>query len=204
MTMLEHQLRDAFGRFDAVDQNPDLLDRIERAVEADERRRVVLRRILAAGSLAAVIAVGLTLWTLQGGIEMEWWILELITTAVLFAIALGLGPFIRRYGKSYVADVFRANPRTGKSFIVLSDVAYYLIFVAYILLTARFEQASAWGIFGDVRAAQVQHEAARVGGILAIIGALHSLNLIVLPIVGRLFTLNLRLDHEMLKERDRD
>ena len=61
-----------------------------------------------------------------------------------------------------------------------------------------------WGIFGDVRAAQVQHEAARVGGILAIIGALHSLNLIVLPIVGRLFTLNLRLDHEMLKERDRD
>lgn len=50
----------------------------------------------------------------------------------------------------------------------------------------------------------MQHEAARIGGILAIIGALHSLNLVVLPIVGRLFTLNLRLDHEMLKDRDRD
>ena len=135
---------------------------------------------------------------------MDWWILELVTIGVLIAVVGVLGPHSKRFGKAYAADVFRANPRTGKSYLVLIDFAYYLIFVAYILLTARFEQSTAWGIFGEVRAAQMQHEAARIGGILAIIGVLHSLNLIVLPIVGRLFTLNLRLDHETLKEGDRD
>ena len=59
---------------------------------------------------------------------MDWWILELLWFAVMVGLALWLGPFIRRFGKSYAADVFRANPRTGKSFIVLMDVAYYLIF----------------------------------------------------------------------------
>ena len=58
--------------------------------------------------------------------------------------ALWLGPFIRRFGKSYAADVFRANPRTGKSFIVLMDVAYYLIFFAFILFTVQFEPESGW------------------------------------------------------------
>ena len=66
---------------------------------------------------------------------MDWWILELITVGVLIAALLILGPLIKRFGRSYAADVFRANPRTGKSYIVLMDVAYYLIFTAYILST---------------------------------------------------------------------
>ena len=60
---------------------------------------------------------------------MQWWVIELITNIVLVALAIGLGPFIKRFGRSYAADVFRANPRTGKSYLVLTDVAYYLIFV---------------------------------------------------------------------------
>ena len=59
---------------------------------------------------------------------MDWWILELFANALLVGVALWLGPLIKRFGKSYAADVFRANPRTGKSFIVLTDIAYYLIF----------------------------------------------------------------------------
>ena len=58
---------------------------------------------------------------------------------MLVGLALWLGPFIKRFGKSYAADVFRANPRTGKSFIVLMDIAYYLIFSSYILFTVTFE-----------------------------------------------------------------
>lgn len=50
---------------------------------------------------------------------MDWWILELITVGALIAALLVLGPLIKRYGRSYAADVFRANPRTGKSYIVL-------------------------------------------------------------------------------------
>ena len=100
---------------------------------------------------------------------MDWWILELITLAVLVAIAFWLGPLIKRFGRSYAADVFRANPRTGKSFLMLTDVAYYLIFFAYILFTVSFEPKGSWD--DTVNAAQLQHETARIGGILLIIGA---------------------------------
>ena len=75
---------------------------------------------------------------------MDWWILELFTdVAAGRPSRSGSGPFIKRFGKSYAADVFRANPRTGKSFIVLTDIAYYLIFFAYILFTVSFEPTTA-------------------------------------------------------------
>ena len=88
--------------------------------------------------------------------------------------------------------MFRANPRTGKSFIMLTDVAYYLIFFAYILFTVSFEPRDGWG--ETVTAAQLQFETARVAGILLIIGVLHGVNLLALPVMGRLLTLNRRLD----------
>ena len=47
-----------------------------------------------------------------------------------------------------------------------------------------------------VDAQQLQHETARVAGILLIIGVLHGLNLLALPVIGRLLTLNRRLDEE--------
>jgi hypothetical protein len=47
-----------------------------------------------------------------------------------------------------------------------------------------------------VNGAQMQHEVARVGGILLILGVLHGLNLIALPVMGRLLTLNRRLEAE--------
>jgi hypothetical protein len=115
-----------------------------------------------------------------------------MTNMVLIGLALWLGPLIKRFGKSYAADVFRANPRTGKSFIVLTDIAYYLIFAAYILFTMRYSPAANWG--QTVTAEQLQHETARIGGILLIIGLLHGVNLLALPVMGRLLTLNRQLD----------
>jgi hypothetical protein len=187
MTDLERRLADAMESVRTAPPTPDLLDRIESAVEEDERRRRRLRRGIAWVTTGVVALIALITWILERGVDMDWWILEVVTTAILFALAFLLGPFIRRYGKSYVADVFSDNPGTGRSFIVLTDVAYYLIFSAYILLTTSFQQKTAWGIFGRVTAEQMQHEVARVGGILAIIGVLHAINLLVLPLVGRLF-----------------
>ena len=123
---------------------------------------------------------------------MDWWVLELLADAILIGMALWLGPLIKRFGKSYAADVFRANPRTGKSFIVLTDIAYYLIFISYIMFTVRYEPAANWA--NTVNAAQLQHETARLAGILLIIGILHGLNLLALPVMGRLLTLNRQLD----------
>ena len=75
---------------------------------------------------------------------MDWWVIELITNIVLVALAVGLGPFIKRFGRSYAADVFRANPRTGKSYLVLTDVAYYLIFTSFVLFTVTFVEPADW------------------------------------------------------------
>ena len=134
---------------------------------------------------------------------MPWWILEVATTLVLVAIALWLGPFIKRFGRAYAADVFHDNPLTGKSYIVLTDIVYYLIFAAYIMFSVHFAPQADWNnaVSGLVTAEQLTFEVARIGGILLIIGILHGLNIVLMPVLGRLFSLNRKLS-ETQRERD--
>ncbi len=123
---------------------------------------------------------------------MEWWILELIFVGVMIAVVGVLGPLIKRFGKAYAADVFQANPRTGKSYLVLMDFAYYMIFVAYILFTIKWEPDTGWE--QTVNAEQVQGSVVRIGGMILLMGLLHGLNVLTLPVIGRVFTLNRQLD----------
>jgi len=126
---------------------------------------------------------------------MDWWVLELITIGVLVLALLGLGPLIRRFGRSYAADVFRANPRTGKSYIVLMDIAYYLIFTAYVLVSTQFEPQTGWG--ATVTADQLNDETIRIGVMFLIMGILHGANVLSLPIIGRLLGLGRRLQEDV-------
>lgn len=130
---------------------------------------------------------------------MDWWILEVIFVAVMFAVIGALGPLIKRYGKAYAADVFQANPRTGKSYLVLMDFAYYMIFGSYILFVVKWEPDTGWA--DQVNADQVQASVARLGGMVLLMGLLHGLNVLSLPIIGRVFTLNKRLDDEVAGPR---
>ncbi len=198
MTAVEQRLRDAlFDEAEGLDESDDLFSRVSLSINDDRQMRRQRRaRFAVIGCLlGAVLAVvfGTTERT-NGELVMDWWVLELLWFAGMVFLALWLGPFIRRFGKSYAADVFRANPRTGKSFIVLMDVAYYLIFFAFILFTVRFEPDSGWG--QTVNAAQLQAVTVRLGGILLIVGLLHGLNVLMLPIIGRILTLNRRLDED--------
>ena len=127
---------------------------------------------------------------------MPWWILELATTLVLVAIAVWLGPFIKRFGRAYAADVFHDNPLTGKSYIVLTDIVYYLIFAAFILMTANFAPIWENEFTGLVTPEQVQASVLRIGAILLIIGLLHGVNIVLMPVLGRLFSLNRKLSAE--------
>ena len=196
MTAVESRLRDAlYAGAAAAEESPDLFARIQLSIEDDrrhrrQRRRAILIAACVLGAIAAIVFA--TTERQQGEFLMDWWVLELLTDAVLIGIAFWLGPLIKRFGKSYAADVFRANPRTGKSFIVLTDIAYYLIFISYIMFTMRYAPAANWG--QTVNAAQLQHETARIAGILLIIGLLHGINLLALPVMGRLLTLNRQLD----------
>jgi hypothetical protein len=124
---------------------------------------------------------------------LSWWVIELITNIVLVAIVVVLGPLIKRFGRSYAGDVFRANPRTGKSYLVLMDVAYYLIFVSLIMFTVTFTPPRAWVNVG----AQLEDEIVRVGTLLLLMGILHGLNVLTLPLIGRLLGLSRQFDEDI-------
>jgi len=196
MSIVEERLRDAlFDAAGGLDESEDLFARVRLSIEEDRRLRRQRRRrlgIVASIAAAATAVIIATTERRQGELVMDWWILELMWFAGMVGLALWLGPFIKRFGKSYAADVFRANPRTGKSFIVLMDVAYYLIFFAFILFTVQFEPAGGWE--DTVGADQMRATAVRVGGILLIVGILHGLNVLTLPLIGRVLTLNRQLD----------
>lgn len=129
---------------------------------------------------------------------MSWWVIELTTNAILVAIVLTLGPLIKRFGRAYAGDIFRGNPRTGKSYLLLMDIAYYLIFTALILFTVTVSQPPEWrSTAADPLGNQLQHELARVGGMLLLMGVLHGLNVLSLPLVGRLLGLGRQMDEDI-------
>ena len=195
MADLETRLHDALGEPGGdTEPSPDLFARVVGSIADDRARRRHARRIaltwVAGVLLAALLTVTLTPKD-EEGLHMPWWILEIATNAVLVGIALWLGPFIKRFGRAYAADVFHDNPLTGKSYIVLTDIVYYLIFSAYILFTVRVDAPAYYG--GEVHPDLVKVELVRIGGILLIIGILHGLNIVIMPVLGRLFSLNRRL-----------
>jgi hypothetical protein len=203
MTRLEARLRDAlYAEALQVEESPDLFARVKGSIEDDGRRRRWRRRAAAiTGAALAAFAALVAAATdfREGELFMDWRILELVTTALLVVIIIVLGPFIKRFGKSYAAEVFRANPGTGKSFIVLMDFAYYLVFGAYVLFTPVLNRPETWS--AAVNSVQLKAEIMKVAGILLLMGVLHGVNLLLLPIIGRLLMLNKQLDQEM---RDRE
>jgi hypothetical protein len=192
---LEQRLIEAFSDARAsVQENPDLFARVTRSLEESAARRRWRWKLAGWLSLFVLANVAIALGFSDFDnrrFNMDWWVIELITNIVLVALAVGLGPFIKRFGRSYAADVFRANPRTGKSYLVLTDVAYYLIFTSFVLFTVTFVEPDDWvGSTGE----QLQHEIARVAGILLIMGVLHAANVVALPVIGRLLSSSKRLD----------
>jgi len=205
MADLETRLHDALGDAGShTHPSPDLFARVVGSIAEDRarRRRVRTIALLWVGGVALLALLTVTLTPKdEEGMHMPWWILEIATNVVLIGIALWLGPFIKRFGRAYAADVFHDNPLTGKSYLVLTDIVYYLIFAAFILMTANF--APVWGnqFTGLVTAEQVQQSVLRIGAILLIIGLLHGVNIVLMPVLGRLFSLNRKLSAE---QRDPD
>ena len=95
--------------------------------------------------------------------------------------------------------MFRANPRTGKSYLVLMDFAYYMIFGAYVLFVIKWEPDQGWE--QTVNAERLQGSVVRVGGMLLLMGLLHGLKVLTLPMIGRIFALNRQLDDDIAGPR---
>ena len=101
--------------------------------------------------------------------------------------------------KNYTANIFEATPEIERS--VLADVAYYLIFAAYVLSSVHFEKVyrtlpdgSRVDVWADqVNAAQLGDVVSSVSGICLIIGILHGINVFVLPFIGSILALRKKL-----------
>ncbi len=69
-------------------------------------------------------------------------------------------------------------------------------------MTANFAPQDDWDFTtGLVTAQQVQESVVRIGGILLVIGILHGLNLVLMPVLGRLFSLNRKLSASQTEHR---
>lgn len=186
---LEERLREVLRRADEYEPSPDLFARVRRSIEEDAAHRRRIRRAVASAltgvaTLAAWFA--LTTDVADGRLVVPWWAVELAVDAVLAGLIVVLGPLIKRFGKTYARDVFRANPPTGDRFLRLFDIAYYLIFVGYLLVTAHYGPEPAWRLGG--LGPQLEEAFIRLGGMLLLMGLLHGSAITGLPVIGLLFS----------------
>lgn len=185
---LEDRLREALQRTEGYDPSPDLFARVQRSIEEDAAHRRRVRRSVAyalAGVVSLAAWLALTADVAEARVLVPWWAVELAVDAILVTLVVVLGPLIKRFGATYAGDVFRANPATASRFLALFDIAYYLIFAGYLLLTASFEPELAWRVGG--LDAQLEDAFLRLGGMLLLMGILHGVAITVLPVVGLLF-----------------
>ena len=82
--------------------------------------------------------------------------------------------------------MFAAHPATGERLLGLIDVAYYLVFVGFVLVTTRLQAPRAY--VGFEMGAQIEEALTRLGGLLLVMGLLHAVTLMALPVVGLVFT----------------
>ena len=191
---VEERLTAAFRAADQYQPSPDLFAKVTRSIQEDAaHRRRVRRIVISVVAALGFIAVYLLLVVdrINGAFEMPFWTLEVLVTGVMVALVLVLGPAIRRFGTVFESDVFHSNRATGRSFLTLMDVAYYLIFGAFTFMTLQYSPASEVGGAEDL-VGWLGDQAWRVAGLLMLMGMLHAVTLIVLPAVGLVFSANMR------------
>lgn len=189
---LEQRLAETLHLVDAVEPSPDLFARVYRSLEEDSahRRRVALVALAVFGLTASIVVfTGLMVSTSDTGrMVTRAWVVELVEIMIMTALVLGLAPAVKRFGKAYVAEVFRLDPGAGHRFIALVDVAYYLVFVGIIVLTT--ETTGLDRVVELIR--QLEGSMERVALLLATMGVLHTCNLLALPVVGLVHSSSLR------------
>jgi hypothetical protein len=180
---VEERLANALRVADQVEPSPDLWSRVLHSIEEDRahRHRVVVSMIAAIATLAGLLLVGvLGLTDDPFGRQVRLPLMELIETVALVALVLVLGPAIRRFGRGYASDLWPATPATATALLRLLDVAYLLVFGGFILLTVELD----FGPSGELVAEQVQAAGERLGGLLLVMGLLHAVTIMVLPVVA--------------------
>ena len=125
---------------------------------------------------------------------MDWWVLELFANALLVGDRPVAGAVHQAIRQELRGRRLPGQPPDRQE---LHRPHRHRLLPDLLLLHAVHGELPAQGAWGQtVGGAQLQHEVARIGGILLILGILHGLNLIALPVMGRLLTMNRRLDQD--------
>ncbi len=185
MTNAEQRLADAFAHTDRLEPSPDLWSRIVHSIEEDRLHRKRLRRTaFAAGAvlIALVVVALLALTDGPSGTHVRWQVMEVLEAITLGVLIIALGPAITRFGRGYASDLFATSRSTAGTMLRLLDLAYFLIFGGYILLTVEFlaprdESLLLWS-------EQLGDAAIRVAGLLLTMGMLHAITLVALPLLA--------------------
>ena len=187
---VEQLLRQTLHRADSYEVSPDLFARLRRSIEEDRAHRRRVRKA-AAWTLAGVLAVAVYLVTfaevVDGQVTWPWWALELLTAAILITLIAVLGPLIRRFGRIFASSVFTANPTTAHHFLRVLDVAYYLVFTAFVLIETQVVPREEW-LGPDGTALHIQWLTGRIGAMLLLMGLLHAATIALLPVLGVVFS----------------
>lgn len=188
----EQLVGDALRAADDFLPSPDLFAKVQRSIDEDAEHRARVKRGLMFSAVAAVFVVAYLALTVNrsgGAISMSFLALETLVTVAMVGLVLVLGPAIRRFGEQYEQACFIGRPETGKQVLRLLDIAYYLIFMAFIAMTLVFDPALE---FDPNLAAWIRGELDRVGGLLLLMGLLHVALVVALPVVGLVHSANER------------
>lgn len=187
----EQRLAAALDAARAYEPSPDLYRRVVHSIEEDRthRRRVWMTVV----TVVATLALGIVIAILSidrsplsdTRVAVDWRVLEGLETAALVVVLATLGPAIRRFGRGYVVDLHGSEPATGHRLLRLLDIAYYLTFTGFILMTTNFTAPASYRLFliGD----QIEQMTDRVGGMLLVMGLLHAVMLMSLPLVALVY-----------------
>lgn len=190
----EQRVEGALHSVDGFLPSPDLFAKVRRSIQEDLAYRSRVRRVLGAagGTVAAVLVYLLfTVDVVEGVWTMSFAAFEILVTLAMIGIVIVLGPAIRRFGETFQQDIFRGSDNgTGTHVLRLLDIAYYLIFGAYVLMTMEYAAPREHGLMlvGWLQEGVLF----RVAGLLMLMGALHVALLLALPVVGLVFAANNR------------
>ena len=181
---VEDRLVDALSEFDRVEPSPDLFARVEASVEQDRMHRRRVARF-ATGGVAATVIVVAFLWAATDSASgtISGWAVFAAQLVILITIVVVLGRVIPRFGRIYVADVFRLDPGNADRFLRLQDLAYHLVFAGYVVVFAWHREMA--GSADVVEASRFLLD--RIAGLLLLMGLLHAVTLMALPVIGLVF-----------------
>jgi hypothetical protein len=184
---LERRLTEALHQADGYQPSVDLFARLSRSIEEDQEHRRRIRRgtaaVVAGLAILATFLIALADHDPDGVLVLPKWSIQVVVFALLTSCLVVFGPAIRRLGQPYLADVFCMSPATGERFSRLLDIAYYLFFGGGILSSLDLTEAGAL-----IPTEGLRFGVEQVALFFTVLGLAHVGNLLLLPIVGLLFS----------------